>query len=248
MFVVLDQTFAAFAHVSRPYIQETIEKGPPTLETVNAGLPKINPFLHDTARFFTALRPGAKALEETSPIIAESLHAGIPALNASPVINNQLLPTAEALLAFQQSEGVFTGLDLLTDLNKNLKEPLEYIVPAQTKCYYGTLLFSNLSSSNSQGNEYGKWLNFISFEPPKGPNTEAGQASAPANGPKSNHLHYNPLPRTAAPGQEGVCEAGNAKYVAGRTVIGQTELLGKDTREFAKAKAPTKEKGPVEQE
>ena len=94
MFVVLDQTFDAFADVSRPYIQETIEKSPPTLETVNAGLPKIDPFLHDTARFFTALRPGAKALQETSPIIAESLQAGIPALNASPVLNNQLLPTA----------------------------------------------------------------------------------------------------------------------------------------------------------
>jgi ABC-type transporter Mla subunit MlaD len=234
MFVALDQTFAAFAHVSTPYIEETIEKGPPTLETVNADLPQINPFLHDTARFFTALRPGAKALQETAPVIAESLHAGIPALNASPLLNNQLLPTAEALLAFQEAEGTMTGLQLLTDLNKNLKEPLEYIVPAQTKCYYATLLFSNLSSSNGQGNKYGKWLNVISFEPPEGPNGEGGQASAPANGKGDNHLHYNPLPRTAAPGQEGVCEAGNAEYVRGKTVIGQSpSLLGKDTREFA---------------
>lgn len=234
MFVVLDQTFKAFANVSRPYIQETIEKSPPTLETVNAGLPKINPFLRDTARFFTALRPGAKALQETSPIIAESLQAGIPALNASPVLNNQLLPTAEALLAFQQSEGVFTGLDLLTDLNKNLKEPLEFIVPAQTKCYYGTLLFGNLANSNSQGNQYGKWLNAIAFEPAEGPNSEGGQASAPANGPgKENHLHFNAYPRTAAPGQEGICEAGNAKYAKGETVVGQSsELLGTTTREL----------------
>jgi ABC-type transporter Mla subunit MlaD len=237
MFVALDQTFAAFAHVSTPYIEETIEKGPPTLETVNADLPQINPFLHDTARFFTALRPGAKALQETAPVIAESLHAGIPALNASPLLNNQLLPTAEALLAFQEAEGTMTGLQLLTDLNKNLKEPLEYIVPAQTKCYYATLLFSNLSSSNGQGNKYGKWLNVISFEPPEGPNGEGGQASAPANGKGDNHLHYNPLPRTAAPGQEGVCEAGNAEYVRGKTVIGQSpSLLGKDTREFATKK------------
>src|SRR6185312_13171452 len=36
MFVALDQTFAAFARVSTPYIEETIEKGPPTLDTVNA--------------------------------------------------------------------------------------------------------------------------------------------------------------------------------------------------------------------
>jgi ABC-type transporter Mla subunit MlaD len=245
MFRVLDQTFAAFAHVSRPYIQETIEKSPPTLETVNAGLPKINPFLHDTARFFTALRPGAKALQETSPIIAESLQAGIPALNASPVLNNQLLPTAEALLAFQQSEGVFTGLDLLTDLNKNLKEPLEYIVPAQTKCFYGSLFLNNLSASNSEGNQYGKWLNVITFQPAEGPNSESGQAGGPAEGPAKNHLHYNPLPRTAAPGQEEVCEAGNAKYVPGRTVIGETELFGTETIERSK---PSEEEGPAEQE
>jgi virulence factor Mce-like protein len=238
MFVALDQTFAAFAHVSRPYIQETIEKSPPTLDTVNAGLPKINPFLHDTARFFTALKPGAKALAETAPIIAESLHAGIPALNSSPVLNNQLLPTAEALLKFQQSEGVMTGLDLLTDTNKILKPSLEYIVPAQTTCFYATLLFANLANSNSQGNNYGKWLNILSFEPSEEANTEGGQASAPANGPSAeNHLHYNPYPRTAAPGQGEVCEAGNAKYVPGKTVIGHSPALlegKKTTRELGK--------------
>ncbi|MFT3864846.1 MAG: MlaD family protein [Solirubrobacterales bacterium] len=232
MFVALDKTFAAFANVSHPYITETIEKGPGTLDTVNADLPKINPFLHDTARFFTALKPGAKALAETSPIIAESLQAGVPALNSSPVLNNQLLPTAEALLKFQQSEGVLTGLGLLTDTNKILKPSLEYIVPAQTKCYYGTLLFANLANSNSQGNDYGKWLNILSFEPAEGVNSEGGQASSVASGPeKKNHLHFNPYPQTAAPGQEGVCEAGNAKYVPHKTVIGHApELLeGKKT-------------------
>jgi ABC-type transporter Mla subunit MlaD len=231
MFVVLDQTFAAFAHVSRPYIQETIEKSPPTLETVNAGLPKINPFLHDTARFFTALEPGAKALAETSPVIAESLHAGIPALNATPVLNSQLQPTAEALLKFQQAEGVMSGLELLTDLNGNLEAPLLYITPAQTTCNYFSLTFRQIASAASQGNEYGRWLNFISFAPPEGPNSESGQAAAPANGTdKRNHLHYNPLPNTAAPGQTRGCEAGNEKYVPGKTVIGEApETFGTTT-------------------
>jgi ABC-type transporter Mla subunit MlaD len=231
MFVVLDQTFAAFAHVSRPYIQETIEKSPPTLETVNAGLPKINPFLHDTARFFTALKPGAKALAETSPVIAESLHAGIPALNSTPVLNNQLQPTAEALLKFQEAEGTMTGLQLLTDLNKNLEAPLRFITPAQTTCNYFSLTFRQVASASSQGNEYGRWLNFISFAPPEGPNSESGQAAAPANGKDvRNHLHYNPLPNTAAPGQTRGCEAGNEKYVPGKTVIGEApEVFGKTT-------------------
>jgi ABC-type transporter Mla subunit MlaD len=229
MFRVLDQTFTAFAHVSRPYITETIEKGPPTLETVNASLPQINPFLHDTARFFTALRPGAKALAETSPIIAESLHAGTPALNASPVINNQLMPTAEALLAFQEAEGTMTGLRLLTDLNKNLEPSLRFITPAQTVCNYGSLTFRGIANSSSQGNKYGHWLDFISFAPPEGPNSESGQASAPANGggkgEAANHLHYNPLPNTAAPGQPRLCEAGNEKYVKGKTVIGEAPVV-----------------------
>jgi hypothetical protein len=125
-----------------------------------------------------------------------------------------------------------TGLNLLTDTNKILKPSLEYIVPAQTTCNYVTLLFQNLANSNSQGNDYGKWLNVISFEPAVGPNSEGGQASAPASGSKENHLHFNPYPQTGAPGQANVCEAGNEKYIRGKTVIGNGQIwgTGKKTR------------------
>lgn len=221
LFVALDRTFAAFARVSRPYIQETIEKGPRTLDAVNADLPAVRPFFRNSARFFTALKPGAKALGDTSPVIAAALHAGVPALNASPVLNNQLQPTAEALLAFQEAPGVFNGLDLLIDTNNLLRPALGYIAPAQTQCNYLTLTFRNVANAASQGNGVGTWLNFISFAPPEGLNSESGQASAPANGPeRANHLHYNPYPQTGAPGQVNGCEAGNEKYVPGKTVIG----------------------------
>jgi virulence factor Mce-like protein len=234
LFVALDQTFGAFARVSRPYIQETIEKSPGTLDTVNSSLPAINPFLKDSERFFAALQPGAKALGETSPLIAEALHAGVPALNRSPVLNNQLQPTAEALVDFQESTGVFNGLDLLIDTNRILRPALRFITPAQTTCNYISLLFENLARTNSQGNSQGKWLNFISFEPPLGPNAEVSPSSAPANDPDSrkNHVHFNPFPNTAAPGQpKGVCEAGNEVYAPGETVIGHAaDLHGTDTR------------------
>jgi virulence factor Mce-like protein len=235
MFVALDRTFAAFARVSRPYIQETIEKSPPTLDEVNADLPAIRPFLEDTARFFTALQPGAKALAKTSPVIAESLHAGIPVLNASPVLYNQLEPTAKALVGFQEAPGVFNGLELLTDSNRLLEPSLAYITPSQTVCNYWSLTFKFLANANSQGNSNGNWLQFISFAPPEGPNSESTFAGAPANDSSpnrtKNHLHYNPYPKTAAPGQGNVCEAGNEKYVTGKTVIGNApELWGTDTR------------------
>jgi virulence factor Mce-like protein len=233
MFVALDRTFAAFARVSRPYIQETIEKSPPTLDEVNADLPAIRPFLRDSARFFTALQPGAKALAKTSPIIADSLHAGIPVLNASPVLYNQLQPTAQALVDFQDAPGVFNGLDLLTDANNQLKPSLNYLTPSQTVCNYWTLTFEELSSASAEGNENGHWLNFISYGPPEGPNSESTFASAPANqeGDVENHAHYNPNPQTAAPGQGKVCEAGNEEYAKGETVIGHSpKLWGTDTR------------------
>jgi phospholipid/cholesterol/gamma-HCH transport system substrate-binding protein len=224
LFVALDSTFAAFARVSRPYIQETISKGPETLDAANEDLPALRPFLRDSQRFFTALKPGAKALGDTSPVIAASLHAGVPVLNASPVLNNQLAPTAQALVDFQNSPGVFNGLERLTQLNHLLEPALKFIAPAQTTCNYVTLAFRNLTLSSGGNNGIGGWLNFISFVPPEGANSESGPASAPANGSsgaeRKNHLHFNPFPNTASPGQPESCAAGNEVYEAGKTVIG----------------------------
>jgi ABC-type transporter Mla subunit MlaD len=221
MFVALDRTFAAFARVSRPFIQETISKSPPTLDAANADLPVLRPFLHDSERFFVALKPGTQALAQTAPTLAAALRAGVPALNKSPILNAQLAPTAEALLAFQRAPGVFNGLDLLIDTNKALGPAIKFIAPAQTVCNYATIAFRNLANASEEGNGLGNWLNFISFEPPEGPNSEGSPASAPANGPgASNHLHYNPYPNTASPGQPFECEAGNELYTKGQTVIG----------------------------
>ncbi len=233
MFAALDRTFAAFARVSRPYIQETISQGPETLDTATEDLPAIRPFLHDSERFFAALRPGAEVLGETSPTIAAALRAGIPALNRSPILNAQIPPTADALLAFQQSTGVFNGLDLLIDTNELLGPAIRFIAPAQTTCNYLSIAFRNLASASEENNGLGGWLNAISFQPPEGLNNEGGQASAPANGSEPagsnfgiplNHLHSNPYPNTASPGQPKECEAGNERYesTTGKTTIGNT--------------------------
>lgn len=227
MFVALDRTFAAFANVSRPFIQETISKSPSTLDTANADLPVLRPFLRDSGRFFAALQPGAHALAKTSPTIAAALEAGVPVLNASPRLYAQLTPTAEALLAFQEAPGVFNGLELLIDTNNLLDPAIRFIGPAQTTCNYLTLDFRNLASAFSESNGNGNWLGFITFAAPEGPNhesppnSEVTPSSAPANGPEPlNHLHYNPYPNTAAPGQSRSCEAGNERYAEGQTVIG----------------------------
>jgi ABC-type transporter Mla subunit MlaD len=223
MFVALDRTFAAFARVSRPFIQETIVKGPPTLDSVTADLPALRPFLRQAGNFFVAFKPGARALGETSPTIAAAFEAGIPALNRSPVFFAQLPPTAAALLDFQGEPGVFTGLDLFTETNELLGPAIQYIAPAQVTCNYLSLVFRNLADAFSVSNGDGNWLEAIVFEAPDGPNAESTPSSAPANGPgATNHLHFNPYPRT---GQGGICEAGNEHYLAGQTVIGHSPKL-----------------------
>jgi len=221
MFVALDRTFAAFARVSRPFIQEAIVKSPPLLDAAVEDLPAIRPFLRSSERVFTALQPGARALAATSPTINSALRAGIPVLNASPAFNAQLNPTAEALLDFQNEPGVFNGLELLTETNKVLEPGIRFIAPAQTVCNYLSLAFQNFASVASEGNGTGNWLAVLGFDAPDGPNAEALPSSAPANGPnKKNHLHSNPYPNTASPGQVDECEAGNEPYLVGKTVTG----------------------------
>lgn len=221
MFVVLDRTFGAFARVSRPFIQETIEKGPPTLDTAIEDLPVLNPFFRDSQRFFAALRPGTRALAETSPTINAALRAGVPALNRSPALLAQLPPTADALLAFQREPGVIGGLELLTDTNKLLGPPARFIGPAQTVCNYLSLSFKNLADAFRDNNGSAHWFLATTFEGPAGTNALTRPSSAPANGPeKKNHLHFNPYPNTASPGQTRECEAGNVRYEPNTTVIG----------------------------
>jgi virulence factor Mce-like protein len=222
LFVSLDTTFSALAAVARPFIQETISKSPPTLDTANAVLPRLRPFLRHSRGLFADLRPSARLLIGTAPQLASALRVGTPVLRATPVLNAELPPTAQAVLDFGQAPGVTTGLNLLTQTNQVLDPTLHFVTPAQSVCNYATLLFRNVSSHLSLGDGVGTYQRFIVLAPPTGQNNVGSPASGPANGPDvANHLHYNPYPNTAAPGQKPKeCEAANEPYNAAQTVIG----------------------------
>jgi hypothetical protein len=113
------------------------------------------------------------------------------------------------------------GLKATTTALKTLNPTLAYLTPAQTQCNYITLFFRNVASHLSEGDRNGTWQRFIIVPTPQGPNNEGSPSSGPANGPtEANHLHANPYPNAAAPGQPKECEAGNEHYLAGQTVIG----------------------------
>jgi ABC-type transporter Mla subunit MlaD len=220
LFVNLDTTFSALSEVT-PFIQESISEGPETLDTAIAEFPKQRPFLANTEGLFHELRPGAEALRVAAPDLADALVAGTRTLPKTPPFNRQVAELLQTLQEFSEDPLVPLGIRRLTELANSLNPTLAYLAPAQLQCNYVTLWFRNVSSLLSVGDRNGTWQRFIIIATPQGPNNEGTPSSGPANGPTAeNHLHTNPYPNTAAPGQPKECEAANEPYTAGRTVVG----------------------------
>jgi virulence factor Mce-like protein len=221
LFTNLDTTFTALARVARPFIQETISKGPATLDTVTAQLPLQRPFIRNLTGFMHELRPGVAVLPKTAPVLADALTAGAKFLPETPAMNKQLESTFRAVQRFSDDPLVPKGLTQLNHTFASLKPTLAFLTPVQTQCNYVTLFLRNVSNLLSVGDANGTWQRFIIIATPTGPNSETGPSSGPANGPtQENHLHANNYPNTASPGQPQECEAGNEPYTAGKTVIG----------------------------
>jgi ABC-type transporter Mla subunit MlaD len=220
LFVNLDTTFRALREVA-PFIQESISGGVPALDAAIRSFPIQRPFLRNTELLFADLRPGVAALRTSAPAIADALAAGTKSLPRTPPFNRRLASLLEALQDFAEDPMVPRGLRATTEALRVLQPTLAFLAPAQIQCNYMTLFFRNTASLLSEGDRNGTWQRFIIIATPQGPNSEGGPSSAPANGPtEDNHLHTNPYPNTASPGQPKECEAGNEPFLRGRTTIG----------------------------
>jgi virulence factor Mce-like protein len=222
LFGNLDTTFTALSAVARPFIQETISKSPPTEDVAISNFPQQRPFLRNTAAFARELRPGVHVLPATLPDLADALEFGVTSLRRSPPFNRRLADVFVALENFSTDPLVPRGIKRLDDTVVSLDPTLRFLTPAQTTCNYVTLWFRNISSHLSEGDKNGTWQRFIIVATPVGPNSESGPSSAPADDPASttNHVHENPYPNSAAPGQPKECEGGNEPYYIGKTMLG----------------------------
>lgn len=234
LFTALDETFAGLAAVTRP-IQESIALGPPALEVATRALPAQQPFLRDSADLFRRLRPAFDELAQASVHLAPAFRDAQPSLEQTPRLARQLDTTVAHLDKLATDPRLVPGIDRLTDTATILKDPIDFVTPAQTTCNYLTLFFRNLQETFSEGDSIGTFLRFGILGLPQNPNSEAGPSEKPADGPavdrikeplrEDSFLHSNPYPNTAAPGQPRECEAGNEKYVPGKQVIGNDPAL-----------------------
>ncbi len=221
LFGNLETTFTALATVARPYLQQFISEAPPTLQTGIDEFPRQRPFLRNTAALFAELRPGARTLPSSAPALADAFEIGARNLARTPRLNRQLASVFDSLARFAQDPLVPRGVRRLRDTARSLNPTVAFLTPVQTTCNYVTLLLRNAGSLFSEGDRNGTGQRFVIIASPTGRNSEAGLSSGPANGPeRDNHLHSNPYPNTASPGQPKECEAGNEPFAVGRTVIG----------------------------
>ncbi len=222
LFVQLETTFGALADVARPYLQQTIQEGPATLDQGIRTLRNQRPFLTNSTAFARELRPGVRALRTAAPVLSDALRFGTGTLRRAPALNRRLVNVLDSLQDFAEDPIVPRGVQDLTDTVKTLRPTLDFVAPAQLQCNYGADFFRNISDLLSVGDSSGTTQRFIIVATPQGPNSESNTlSSGPANGPsEDNHLHVNPYPNTASPGQPKECEAANEPYAAGQTVIG----------------------------
>jgi virulence factor Mce-like protein len=227
MFGGLSATFAGLSAVSES-IKATIAEGPRALGTATRELPAQASFVRESTELFRRLRPGTRALGDASEHLAPAFRAGEPAIRRAPALNRRLQGTFDALERFAADARVRPALGRLTATASLLQPTIAFATPAQTTCNYLALFFRNLGSALSESDKVGSFLRFGIVALPQLPGSEAGPAAVPANGPRGadvsriddSFLHSNPLPNTAAPGQERECEAGNEQYTPGRQVIG----------------------------
>jgi phospholipid/cholesterol/gamma-HCH transport system substrate-binding protein len=227
LFVNLDESFSALAEVARPFLQETITEAPISEEVAIRDFPLQRPFIRNNTALFRELRPGVAVLPHAAPLLADAFETGTEVLPKTIPMNEDLADLLNTLADFSEDPMVRAGVDQLTRLASSLKPTLNFLTPVQTTCNYATLLLRNAASLFSDGDRNGNWQRFIIVSAPTqrgtlitGPNNESGPSDAPANGPTpENHLHFNPYPNTASPGQTKECEAGNERYAVGRTVL-----------------------------
>jgi virulence factor Mce-like protein len=230
LFRNLATTFDAFDAVAIPYLQDTISGGPAALDTAIRSFPIQRPLLANAAGFFRDLQPGAAALRTSAPALAQAFDVGTTQVRRAASLNDQLALTLRSLQDFAQDPQVPLGIHGLRGTVEQLTPTVSNLAGAQVNCSYLGLLFYNVASAESDGSsgDQGTWLRVLPVGLPGGVNSESGPASAPANSlttsqaasADADHLHGNPYPLVGAPGQNGVCMAGNEAYVRGQTVIG----------------------------
>ena len=207
---VADRTFAALAAVS-PDIAATLELLPGTELLGTQTLEVAGPVLREARLLVHDVRPGVVVLPTAAARLHAALQTGIPVLRRASALSDRLRATLEEVGRLSSDPRARSTLRRLRVALDSLLPVLRFVAPIQTTCNYIAVYLRNIASTVSEGDAAGNWLRTLTVANPGQQQYRSGPAP---------DLHANPYPYTAAPGQHGLCEAGNEPYKAGTRVIG----------------------------
>jgi virulence factor Mce-like protein len=252
LYVDQDTFFKAWAGVARA-LEEATVGGPPALEQAIFSLPTEAAFTEKSTEFMRLLRPSAKTLTTVAKPLGNAFAEGAVNLKLAVSLNSRLAESSQALQKFAQNPVVTAGLEDFTQTLQFGNPVLAGLAPEQSYCNYLTLAFRNVAALESENVGVGSVARAGIVLAPTGPNNEGFPSSGPANGPSTekafgsstiidnNHVHLNPYPNVAGPGQAKLCEAANEKYEIGKLLDGNVaaanvaknrELTGREQNLF----------------
>jgi virulence factor Mce-like protein len=136
-------------------LQQTIERGPRTLEQGIRSLPPQRPFLADSERLFRELRPTAEEFERTLPTVSDALRTGAPVLTKAPALYRRTEDVFDALDELASNPDTLGGLSDLTQTVQALAPLVTYVAPYQTVCNYFNYYFTAFSEHVSEPFRFG---------------------------------------------------------------------------------------------
>jgi virulence factor Mce-like protein len=177
LFTDMADTFAAISANPRA-LQDTIEKGAPTMDVSIDSFRVQRPFMADFTDLSARLRPAAEQLPRSLPAINSAFRVGTPVLPRTVELNENLEKAFNEAQDLFENPNTLLALKDLTTAVTVARPALEFIAPYQTVCNYfqyfmhplgemqsvvqsgatggGTVLNQNVKIPNShQQNNYG---------------------------------------------------------------------------------------------
>jgi ABC-type transporter Mla subunit MlaD len=243
------QTFEAISR-DTDALKETISRSHPLFREGIDSFPVQRPFLTESARLARAMRPVARELRPTLPLINPALARGIPVTLKSVGFYEDLKPTLTSLrdLATDPASGI--ALRALGATSRTLQPQLKFYGPFQTVCnywnYWWTFLGEHLSAESGQGlsqrsesksaapqtNNQGS---MGAYDPVNGLGWNEGMARRGSN----MHLHSTPYNHAITNEGEADCEPGQRGYVRRWTSVPEPEYLIQTRSDIPGVQGPT---------
>ncbi|MEX2195182.1 MAG: MlaD family protein [Thermoleophilaceae bacterium] len=203
-----DSTAGAFAN-ARDHLAETLGELPATQAAATTALAAAEPVLRDAAALARDIRPGTRVLDTAGAELHRALETGIPVLRRTTALAGRLDDTLDSVEELSSDPLTRSAIERLIATADSIAPTIEYLAPFQIQCNYLGLWTRNVSSTISEGDNAGTWFRTL---------VVLGLPEMLPSATPSDTLHVNPYPNTAAPGQDGECEAGNEGYEPGQQI------------------------------